>query len=154
MRRPSYMAVGSLVLAACGTLAPAPAPRAEPAQSTADASTAPAPIPREELQSRRAALAARMDDGLLIVFGANEPAADYLPFAQDVSFRYLTGIDEPGATLLIQKDDGEVNETLFVLPRDPAREVWEGARLGTEGATRQTGIPARSAPPCRRWKRG
>jgi Xaa-Pro aminopeptidase len=31
-----------------------------------------------------------------------------------------------------------------VEPRDPSREVWTGSRLGTEGATRTTGIPART----------
>ena len=34
--------------------------------------------------------------------------------------------------------------TLFVQPRDPAREVWTGTRLGAEGMTRATGIPART----------
>ncbi|MBW3631177.1 MAG: aminopeptidase P family protein, partial [Gemmatimonadetes bacterium] len=104
-----------------------------------------APIPREEYQARRAALAARMEDGLLVVFGSGEPSADYLPFAQDVAFRYLTGVVEPGAALLIRKEGGDVDEQLFVLPRDPAREVWEGPRLGAEGAAASTGIRARSS---------
>jgi len=33
---------------------------------------------------------------------------------------------------------------LFVQPRDPAREVWTGTRLGAEGMARATGIPART----------
>jgi Xaa-Pro aminopeptidase len=149
MRRHLHLAIGSLALAGCTALSPAPPSASTPAAEVAPgwsvpALPAPAPIPREEFQSRRAALAARMEDGLLVVFGAHEPAADYLPFAQDVAFRYLTGLGEPGATLLIRKQGGEVDEELFVLPRDPAREVWEGARLGAEGAAARTGIRTRS----------
>jgi len=102
-----------------------------------------APISAEEYARRRAALVARMEDGVLVSFGAAEADRDYLPYAQYPSFRYLTGIVEPGAGLIIEKRGGDVRETLFVRRRDPARELWEGARLGIEGATRLTGIPAR-----------
>ena len=32
-----------------------------------------------------------------------------------------------------------------MLPRNPAREVWEGARLGPQGARELTGIAAQSS---------
>ncbi len=79
---------------------------------------------------------------MLVAMGAPEPEADYLPFGQTSNFRYLTGIVEPGAVLVIARQGGEVREHLFVLPRNPARETWEGARLGAEGARERTGIPA------------
>lgn len=133
---------------ACSPGAPAPAsppPRAEAATDWTIPATAPAaPIPRQEFAARRAALAARMENGVLVVFGAPEPEADYLPFAQNTAFRYLTGITEPGAALVLSKQGGTVRERLFVPARNPGREVWEGARLGTEGAQALTGIPAQT----------
>jgi Xaa-Pro aminopeptidase len=102
----------------------------------------PAPIPTREYAARRAAVAEGMEDGLFLALGAPEPAVDYLPFAQRSDFRYLTGITEPGAALLMEKRGSQVEELLFVVPRDPAREIWEGRRLGAEGATALTGIPS------------
>jgi len=57
---------------------------------------------------------------------------------------YLTGVREPDVALVMVKQDGRASQTLFVLPRDPAAETWTGTRLGTSGATQQTGIPARA----------
>lgn len=84
-----------------------------------------------------------MRDGFLVLRGAPEPARDYEDFAQEPNFFYLTGIDEPGAALVLVKQGAAHSATLFVQPRNPAREVWSGFRLGTEGATERTGLPAR-----------
>jgi Xaa-Pro aminopeptidase len=124
---------------------PVPAPRAveAPALPGPPATLAePAPIPAAEYARRRAALAEAMEDGVLLVLGSPEPAADYLPYAQRSDFRYLTGITEPHAALVMEKRAGRVEERLFVVDRDPARETWEGRRLGAEGARALTGIPA------------
>lgn len=102
-------------------------------------------IPETEYAQRRAAVADRMRDGFLILPGAAEPAHDYQDFAQEPNFFYLTGIDEPGAALVLVKQGSARVATLFVQPRDPAREVWSGYRLGTDGATARTGLPARLA---------
>src|SRR5581483_6610986 len=83
-------------------------------------------------------------DGVLLALGAREPTEDYLSFVQAPSFYYLTGFTEPDAALVIAKHGATVTPILFVQPRDPAREVWTGARLGPEGAARRTGIPART----------
>ncbi len=104
---------------------------------------APLPLTATEYAARRAALAGRMtDDGVLVVFGSREPAADYLPYSQNAPFRYLTGVTEPTAGLILVRHAGAVTEHLFVLPRDPAREIWEGRRLGPAGAQALTGIPS------------
>jgi Xaa-Pro aminopeptidase len=142
--RLAQAAVAIALLAAC-------APPATPAGSSTvsggrDAYSVPtlpaaARIGAAEYASRRAALAASLGDGVFIAIGAPNPEHDYLPFAQDPGFNYLTGIQEPGAALIIAKTGGTVTERLFVLPRDPSREVWEGARLGADGARARTGIP-------------
>ncbi|HEV2146754.1 MAG TPA: aminopeptidase P family protein, partial [Longimicrobiaceae bacterium] len=102
-----------------------------------------APISREEYARRREALAAAMGDGVLVVYGAAESESS-APFAQVPAFRYLTGLTEPGAALVMAKSGSDVRAQLFVLPRNPAREVWDGIRLGAEGAQALTGIPART----------
>ncbi len=130
-----------LALLACG------AATAQPAAGdgwTVPSRQAPAPISRQEHAQRRARLAAEMGPGVLVVLGNDEPDADYLSFSQNSPFRYLTGITEPGAALVIDKRGGTAREMLFVLPRDASREVWEGARLGAEAAGTLTGMPARS----------
>ena len=54
-------------------------------------------------------------------------------FRQDSDFFYLTGFDEPDAVAVI-KPESDKKYTLFVRPRDPEREIWDGRRAGVEGA--------------------
>jgi Xaa-Pro aminopeptidase len=54
-------------------------------------------------------------------------------FRQDSDFLYLTGFEEPDAVAVI-KPEGDTKYTLFVRPRDPEREIWDGRRAGVEGA--------------------
>jgi Xaa-Pro aminopeptidase len=109
----------------------------------ATASAANAQITQAEYAGRRTALAAKMQDGVLLAIGSQEPAQDYLTFFQNEPFTYLTGYNEPNAALVMVKRGGQTTSTLFVEPRDPAAEVWTGKRLGPEGATKATGIDAR-----------
>ena len=130
--------------AAQGAIAP---PAGSPDRGwTMPAAPAPTPISREEFAARRRALAEQMDDGgVLFAMGRDESGQGSAPFAQHSSFRYLTGYTEPSAVLVVAKRGGRVAEHLFVLPRDPSREVWDGTRWGAEGASRVTGIPARES---------
>ena len=61
-------------------------------------------------------------------------------FRQDSDFLYLTGFSEPDAVLVLipGRDTGE--QILFCRERDPARERWDGPRLGLEGAREQLGF--------------
>ncbi|HEX5870910.1 MAG TPA: aminopeptidase P N-terminal domain-containing protein, partial [Longimicrobium sp.] len=136
--------LAALLAAPAPAQQPVPAPRGSPDAFAVPATAAPAPISREEFARRRQALAAQMGDGVLVVMGSMEPDADYLPFTQNAPFRYLTGVNEANALLVVTKRGRTVEEHLFVMPRDPAQEVWQGARLGAEGATRLTGIQART----------
>ena len=105
--------------------------------------TADAQIPASEYEQRRATLAARLDDGVLIARGAEEPVLDYNAFFQSPNFLYLTGYREPAATLVMTKRGSDARWTLFVQKKVPAVEVWSGQRNGASGATKLTGIPAR-----------
>ncbi|HMC55520.1 MAG TPA: aminopeptidase P N-terminal domain-containing protein, partial [Gemmatimonadaceae bacterium] len=104
-----------------------------------------AQITAREYAARRDALLARLPDNAVVVaLGAPEPKQDYLEFDQSPDMLYLTGVREPNVGLVMVKQSGRASQTLFVLPRDPAAETWTGARLGTTGATQQTGIAART----------
>ncbi|HEX5966332.1 MAG TPA: Xaa-Pro aminopeptidase [Pyrinomonadaceae bacterium] len=62
-------------------------------------------------------------------------------FRQDSDFFYLTGFEEPEAIATIKPS--ETNKyTLFVRPRDPAKEIWDGRRAGVEGAVSEFGAHA------------
>lgn len=104
-----------------------------------------AQIPQSEFAARREALVERLDDGAVLVLGAPENALDYLPWGQSRSFFYLTGFREPDAALLMARAEGRLQATLFVNPRDPAQEVWTGARLGVEGVRPTMGMDGRDA---------
>lgn len=104
-----------------------------------------AQVPQSEYAARRAALAAKLGDGVLVAIGAREPSKDYESFYQTPSFYYLTGFKEPDAALVMVKHKSDVQTTLLVLPRQPSREVWTGTRYGADGATKLTGLPSRAA---------
>ncbi|HEX7335434.1 MAG TPA: Xaa-Pro aminopeptidase [Pyrinomonadaceae bacterium] len=59
-------------------------------------------------------------------------------FRQDSDFFYLTGFEEPDSLAVI-KPEAEKKYTLFVRPRDPEREIWDGRRAGIEGAKSEFG---------------
>ncbi len=63
-------------------------------------------------------------------------------YRQDSDFYYLTGFDEPDAVLILSTAHAEHRSILFVRPRDPEREVWDGARAGVERAKELCGVDA------------
>ena len=62
------------------------------------------------------------------------------PYRHDSDFFYLTGFDEPSATLvlIVSKDSQESH--LFCRSKDPDREIWDGIRLGPAMAPEVLGI--------------
>ena len=62
-------------------------------------------------------------------------------FRQNSDFFYLTGFEEPEAIAVIKPSD-ENKYTLFVRPRDPEREIWDGRRAGVDGAMSDFGANA------------
>ena len=52
-------------------------------------------------------------------------------YRQDSDLFYLTGFAEPGTVLVL--DAKEKKTTMFVRPRDPERETWDGPRAGVDG---------------------
>jgi Xaa-Pro aminopeptidase len=63
-------------------------------------------------------------------------------YRQDSDFFYMTGFNEPEAIAVVTPSKDEAKYTLFVRPRDPEREIWDGRRAGVEGAKEVYGADA------------
>jgi Xaa-Pro aminopeptidase len=87
--------------------------------------------------ARRRVALERMGSGVLVV-----PAAPVFvrnndvehPYRQDSDFYYLTGFDEPESVLVLRAGENGPETILFVRPKNPEREIWDGYRAGVEGA--------------------
>jgi Xaa-Pro aminopeptidase len=90
---------------------------------------------------RRAKVLETLGSGVLVVFAAplsirnNDVEHEY---RQDSDFYYLTGFDEPESVLVMSTVRPE-RFAMFVRPRDPEREIWDGARAGVDGAKQAYG---------------
>jgi Xaa-Pro aminopeptidase len=75
--------------------------------------------------------------GVMLLPAADEKLrnadSEYL-FRQDSDFYYLTGFDEPQGCAVLSTRAGERKFVLFVRPRDKEKEIWNGRRLGVDGA--------------------
>lgn len=60
-------------------------------------------------------------------------------YRQDSDFCYLTGFPEPESVAVLIPGRAQAEYVLFVRDRDASREVWDGARAGPDGATREYG---------------
>ena len=59
-------------------------------------------------------------------------------FRQNSNMYYLTGFEEPHSVAVFRFGQSP-ESVLFVQPRDKDREIWDGFRAGTEGATEKYG---------------
>ena len=90
-----------------------------------------------EYAARRAKLVAQVD-GPVVLFGytGNENTLEFLRFQQEENFYYLTGHNEEGAALVLvpSPPSGKTytgpRGILFLPPRDPGKENWNGPRMG------------------------
>jgi Xaa-Pro aminopeptidase len=103
----------------------------------------PMPIPQAVYAERRARFMEALGGAAAVI-----PAAPLVthhadcewPFRQNSDFWYLTGFDEPEAVALFlpHRQEGE-RFVLFVQPKEPSAEVWNGFRWGCEGAVERFG---------------
>ena len=98
-------------------------------------------------QKRRIALAkkirANTGGGVAVIATASELSRNRdseFPYRHDSDFFYLSGFEEPGATLVIKVDQNSEETHLFCRPKDPEREIWDGIRLGPEAAPKMLGV--------------
>ena len=106
--------------------------------------------PASVYHARRVALAEKLKGGVAVLFAAEEPVLDFMPYRQDEDFYYLTGWNEPGAALLIVADAPQATsprayrEILFLPTRDLRMEKYTGAKLdaASPGAAQTAGVDA------------
>jgi Xaa-Pro aminopeptidase len=95
--------------------------------------------------ARRAAFMESLDDAVAIIpAGAPQTRNNDVdhPFRQNSDFFFLTGFAEPDAIAVLDPSHPTTQYTLFVRPRDPEMEAWNGRRAGVDGAMEQFGADA------------
>jgi Xaa-Pro aminopeptidase len=102
-------------------------------------------LTRAELEARRNALLERLGPGVAIIASApvhirNQDVEH--TYRQDSDFFYLTGLDEPESVAILTNRHPDHRFVLFVRPRDPERETWDGPRTGVDGAVQKYGADA------------
>ena len=134
-------------------IAPLHGRRAFHASASAHGGAAPAEftpgIGQAEFAARRQKVLDDMPpDTVLLLPGAGETMMGHdipYPFRQHPDFLWLTGFSEPDALAVLRKHgsgsggagsgrDCGHQFALFVRPKDPAREIWDGPRAGLDAA--------------------
>jgi Xaa-Pro aminopeptidase len=94
-------------------------------------------IAPQEYQERRAELRKSLD-GVMVLFGAEDPDDLHASFFQESNFLYLSGWREPGAIMMLTPQ----TEILFLPARDLRMELYTGRKLDPSDpdAPRQTGF--------------
>ena len=101
-------------------------------------------ISKAEFARRRKNLMCMMDKHTIaIIPGAREVTrsrdTEY-PFRQNSDLFYMTGFEEPDAVLVLVPGRRQGQVVLFCRERDPDMELWNGYRLGPEGAVAYLGV--------------
>ncbi len=106
--------------------------------------------PSAYYHARRVHLSESLNQGIAVLFAAEEPITDFNPFRQDSDFYYLTGWNEPGAALLIEAASGAddlhparaYREILFLPTRNLRNERFTGPKLDATSpeAPHRTGV--------------
>ena len=96
------------------------------------------PFDREEYLSRQASLFSKLPESSLAIIPTNDRKTRSndvaYPFRANSYMLYLCGWEEDEGTLLATNSSGKWLTTLFVPERDTTKEIWEGVRIGVDGA--------------------
>jgi Xaa-Pro aminopeptidase len=106
--------------------------------------------PASAYHTRRVGLGAELKGGVAVLFAAEEPVLDFMPYRQDSDFYYLTGWNEPGAALMIAGASDEpgrerrYREILFLPTRNLRTETYTGPKMDatSPGVVEATGVDA------------
>src|SRR5208283_5472783 len=97
-----------------------------------------------DLASHRKAVMEQLGDKAILILYAAEPrnyAGDVdWPYRQENDFFYLTGITQPGSTLVLLPGAEKIREILFMPPSNPAQENWTGHILTADEGRQISGI--------------
>ena len=102
----------------------------------------------EEFSGRRSRVINSMSPGSVMILRSPKSSDMFDYSRRGGYFYYLTGIDEPGCTLVVFSKDfkmipgsvSPVKEILFIHPLNTARVNWDAPTIGTDGARTKSGI--------------
>ena len=96
------------------------------------------PFDREEYLNRQKAIFSKLPKSSLAIIPTNDRKIRSndvaYPFRANSYMLYLCGWEEDEGTLLATNLSGKWVTTLFVPDRDTTKEIWEGIRIGVDGA--------------------
>jgi len=102
-------------------------------------------VNQQMAKAHRDALMSKMNGGVAVFRSGPERIRNrdtHYRFRPDSDFWYLTGLREPDAVAVLIPQADTVRYVLFVRPRDPEMETWNGRRTGVEGAKELYGADA------------
>ena len=95
---------------------------------------------------RRAAAMERLGPNAVLLVGSLperlRTGDAFYAFRQHSDVLYLTGFNEPQAVVVLRPGAATERFVMFVRPRDPEMETWDGRRAGIEGAQTTYGADA------------
>lgn len=129
-----------------GAQSPPPArrPATRPAATPNRAAAVDTVITQAEVSARRAALAEKVENGVVLSYGGRALVHDFSTFYQLSAFRYLTELNEPDHALVMVVRDKQAQSTLFLTPLDPRTAFYYGQRVDTASSLARYGMPGRS----------
>ncbi|MCP5317321.1 MAG: aminopeptidase P N-terminal domain-containing protein [Chromatiaceae bacterium] len=96
-----------------------------------------------EFKRRRRQLMTMMGAGSVAILPTSVEAVRnrdvHHPYRPDSDFYYLTGFAEPEAVMVLVPGRTHGEYILFCREKDPAKELWDGSRVGLDGAVAQYG---------------
>ncbi len=102
------------------------------------------PFPSSFFSKNRQALREALPEGSIgLIYSGEEQVRNHdqkHPFRVDSNFFYLTGLEAPGAMLiLLPESAGKLGEKIYIPPVDQKKEQWEGKMLGASEAKKLSG---------------
>lgn len=93
-------------------------------------------------KKRREIFLNKMNGGVAVFVNPDESVRSNdtnYKYRPNTDFYYLTGFTEPNSVAVFLPNHPEHKFILFVRPRDPERETWDGRRAGVEGVVKNFG---------------
>ncbi len=116
-----------------GPAAPrAPASADGPAERSRPLAATPGAI---EARARRESLAAAAEDGAVVLVLAAGPARGFTGRVRSDDFLYLCPFPAADGALVLFRDGGAIRHRVYLRPRRPSAERWNGATIGPGEAT-------------------
>ena len=98
------------------------------------------PFEVAEYKARQHRFLSQIAKDCLVLIPTNPPAIRsndvHYPYRASSYMLYLCGWSDPGSVFMAQHDGEEWKVSLFVQPKDTTAEIWEGRRIGVDGAAK------------------